>query len=111
MRIEFSAHTNWNECRINKAYFKTVDGSIIGVDRMETDYDIDDDNLSMDWRGCYIWEVNGCSPFDSEEEALTVFTEYWMQQLLRGAEFLCFELEEDEVPKNYSVDDVTYAVF
>ena len=109
MRIEFEAKTNWNECRINKAYFKAVDGSIIGVDRMYTDYDINDDDLSMDWRGCYIWEVDGCMPFASEKEALTVFNEYRMQQLLKGAEFQYFELEDD-APENYSVTDVTYAI-
>jgi hypothetical protein len=109
MRIEFNAKSNWDECRINKAYFKTVDGSIIGVDRVETDYNINDNDLSMEWINCYIWEVNGCMPFNSEEDALTVFNEYRMQQLLKGAKFLYFELEDD-APENYSVTDVTYAI-
>lgn len=98
MRIEFTGTTNKDYVMINTAKFKLKSGSVITVDRGETDWSIDNGRLEMEWLGCYIWAIDDMNIFDQEDEyGHPVNTYYAMtefKKLVEGAE-LKLELEDD----------------
>ena len=66
MRLEIYGKTNHDYCMVNTAIFHLKDGGTITIDRDETEYDVcpidgGEYNLSMLWRGCYLWAINSRS--------------------------------------------------
>lgn len=102
MRIEFQAKTNKEYAMVNVAKFRLPDGTVLTVDRHETDYSINDGILDMEWSGCYLWSVNGLTLFDNE---CALLGDYAAEYLNRAE---C-ELElEDDADDDYEVTDVTF---
>lgn len=106
MNIYFSAKTNKEYAMVNKAYFQTKDGQTVGIDRLDTDYTVSNDGtLTMTWSNCYLWEIDGINPFNSEEESMTIYNDRMLKALLDGARFKYLELEDD-ADDDYEVTDV-----
>lgn len=61
MMIEFTGKIkNYTDgLYINTARFQLPSGKVINVDRDRTEYDVNEDNLAMLWRGCYGWNDDG----------------------------------------------------
>lgn len=97
MRIAFTGKTNKNYVAINTITFSLKKGGTLTVDRTETDYTIANGVLSMEWRGCYIWEINGVCTEEELRLDDDVFTE-----LLQGAKIVNVDIEDD-VEKDYTV--------
>jgi hypothetical protein len=104
MNIDFTAKTNRPYCLINTAKFKLKNGSIITLDRKETEWSINNDCLSMTWKNVYIWEIDGCNIFDFE---VPVNNE--LCALLNDANLLELEIEDD-ADSDYSVTEVNYSL-
>jgi hypothetical protein len=104
MNIDFTAKTNRPYCMINTAKFKLKNGSVITLDRKETDWSIHNNILSMSWKNVYIWEIDGCSIFDYE---VPVNNELW--PLLNDANLLALETEDD-ADSDYSVTEISYSL-
>lgn len=64
MRIQFTGITNKDYCRVNVAKFHLKDGGTITIDRNETCFTIENRQLTMEWSGIYIWDVNEWNIFD-----------------------------------------------
>ena len=105
MNINFTGKTNNKYAMVNKAYFQTKDGQTVGIDRLDTDYTVSDGKLTMRWIRCYLWEIDGINPFESEEQALTVYNDRMLKALLTDAKFLYIELEDD-ADDDYEVTDI-----
>ena len=102
--LGFVITTNSNVPLINTAVFKNKNGETVIVDRNTTEWEVDeiDDGLYrmyMTWRWCYIW--------DGDEEHYMD----WEYPVRNKFEFVEFELEEDDVPENYSVNVESWAWF
>ena len=54
MRITFKCRTNKDYVAVNTAKFILPTGSTITVDRDNTEWDVQDGELTMVWRHCYI---------------------------------------------------------
>lgn len=107
MRLSFTCTTNHDYVAINTLKLVLPTGSTITVDRRETYYNIDGDQLTMEWRECYLWAVDdhnifgagGCHDITMEE----------FQDLTEDA-YAFFELEDDADPdyfvtiENWDVD-------
>lgn len=104
MRIEFLAKTNKDYLMVNVARFELAGGGTLTIDRDETEYTIEDGNLSMLWRDCYIWEINGVSL----EECLVINNDAF-EELMDGAKLIELELEDD-ADDDYEVTDIEFSV-
>ena len=79
---------------INLAFFRTVDGRTVGIDRRHTIWNCTDSGeVLMIWSYPYLWEVDGCIPFDDEDDSSAVLPDRLMRVLLDGAKFLYFSLK------------------
>ena len=58
MRIEFKGTTNKDYVMVNTAKFRLKNGSVITIDRDETEYTVEDGKIDMLWRGCYLWAID-----------------------------------------------------
>lgn len=107
--IEFI--TNMKVCAINVAEFTLPNGTKLTVDRKRTEYRIVKDKASgeyhvrMYWYECYLWAINDCHIFDTEEAQILNKNEF--ARLLEGA--ILDIIPEDDV-KGYEVypDDVNW---
>lgn len=63
MRITFKCRTNKDYVAVNTAKFILPTGSTITVDRDNTEWDVQDGDLTMVWRHCYIWAIDGNNIF------------------------------------------------
>ena len=63
MRITFKCRTNKDYVAVNTAKFILPTGSTITVDRDSTEWDVQDGDLTMVWRQCYIWAIDGNNIF------------------------------------------------
>ena len=63
MRITFKCRTNKDYVAVNTAKFILPTGSTITVDRDNTEWDVQDGELTMVWRHCYIWAIDGNNIF------------------------------------------------
>ena len=113
MRLEFSCYLPNGTCGldtpyINKAKFMLATGSVISLDRLETNWDFEvkdgEAYLSMEWRNVYLWDIDDVSLFSSEVPILNEAAE-----LLKGAELIELEVEDD-APENYEVVVKEWAV-
>lgn len=98
MRIHFECLTNLNDVRINTLEIRLPNGTTLTLDRNETNFDIEGNNLSMTWEGCYLWSINNFCIFN---DTCSMSTNEF-KELIKGA-LLNFVLEEDDVPENYYV--------
>ena len=99
MGICFEGTTNKNYLMVNTATFHLKDGGTITIDRKETEYEINDNALSMIWRNCYLWAINGYHVFNSE---FCNLDREEMVELLKDAK-VTLELEDD-ADEDYTVD-------
>ncbi len=109
MRIEIYGNTNKNYCMVNTAKFHLKNGGIITVDREETEYTVNTEinQLSMLWKGVYLWAVNDCYLFDGEDRVYPNAEEFI--ELISGA---TLELElEDDADEDYVVTDITWCAY
>lgn len=105
MRLEFQAKTNKPYCMINTAKFLAYGEDEVIVDRDETNWSVaEDGHLSMEWRGVYVWEIEGRNVYEKSEDQPS---EKEMKDMLENAIFLGFELEDD-ADADYTVTDVKW---
>ena len=90
MRISFNCTTNVGIPYINIATFLKKDGTRVVVDREITEYTYDKKTgkMSMEWRGCYIW--------DGESESYD-----FPYDIFNGAVLESLEIEDD-APEKYA---------
>ena len=60
MRLYFVCKTNKNYVRINTVKFTLRNGTVLTIDRDETRFSIENGELLMEWRDCYIWKIGDC---------------------------------------------------
>lgn len=102
MRIEFKCRTNKDYVAINTLKVVLPSKAVLTIDRNNTEYGFDGNELSMVWKGCYLWAVSDCNIFGAEgyfmedEESIKEF-----KRLIKGSKFF-FELDED-VDEDYIV--------
>ncbi len=98
MRISFTGRQKGSDVPyLNLAVFRLPDGKRIRVDRDETDYDFEDGDLSMEWRGCYVW--------DGEKPDYDITPEALKDAVLEEVEI------EDDAPEGYSFTLISYSVY
>ena len=106
MRISFECRTNKNYVAINTAKFVLSNGLSITVDRDTTEYGIEDGILTMTWKHCYLWAINGHYLFDKE----AYLTDASAFEDLIGDAKVVFELEDDVEDRDYKVECVDYYI-
>lgn len=92
MIFEFYGTATVDICMINTITFLLSDGREVIIDRDTTEYTVENNNLSMLWRGCYIWDGGNKNYLDSESEINLFF----------NAKIIDIDIEED-APENYNV--------
>lgn len=100
MRMSFVCNTNKDYVMINTVKVTLASGSILTIDRKETEYSIDGDKLNMVWNDCYLWAIDDQHIF--EDDGAWFHNQEDIQQLFKGAS-IEFELEDD-ADENYRVD-------
>ena len=103
MTITFKCKTNKDYVAVNTLKIGRPYGAMITIDREYTEYSIEDGILTMTWRGCYLWAVDGQNIFGSDGYRIT--DEYSMDEfkaLCNAAMWRDFELEDD-VDEDYFV--------
>ena len=78
----------------------------ITIDRDSTEWTYNDGALSMRWNNCYLWAINDCHLFVTEDENGTHYGLYnldveELRSLLDGA--ICYFELEDDAPEDYQV--------
>ena len=64
MRINFSCKTNKDYVMVNTLKVQLNSGSVLTLDRHNTEYSISDPDkageclLDMEWRNCYLWAID-----------------------------------------------------
>lgn len=97
MRLSFVCKLPNGTCglespHISEAKFRLPTGSEIIIDRDQTDYTMEDDYLSMEWRGCYLWAIDDNFIFDEPTAYLNVSDG---TKLLEDAELVELMVEDD----------------
>jgi hypothetical protein len=105
MRITFTCKTNKDYCAINVAKFLLPTGSTITVDRTRTEWDIDRDNLTMTWYGCYLWAIDDNNIF-TDEAYITDGAMF--EDLVADARILL--LVDEDVDEDYEVDVLDWKI-
>lgn len=102
MTITFKCHTNKDYVAVNTLKILRQHGAMITVDREYTEYSIEDGILTMTWRGCYLWALDGQNIFGSDGYRIT--DEYSLDEfkVLCNAALIDLELEDD-VDEDYFV--------
>ena len=111
MRISFRCLTNRDYVAINTVKFILPTGSTITVDRDSTEWDIDKSTseLTMVWKHCYIWAIDGNNIF-TEGAYITDGANF--EDLVADSKVV-FELEEDDdsdCSEDYEVDVLEWSV-
>jgi len=106
IRIAFKCRTNLNICMINTAKFILPNGTVLTVDRTDTEYTAENGLLNMTWKNCYLWAINDCCIFGDYLAYLDMPRD--MNDLLKGTK-VEFEIEDD-APLNYKVDCIWYCI-
>jgi hypothetical protein len=88
---------------INTAKFRLKNGSVLTLDREETEWDVSDGTLYMTWNNIYVWEIDGAAIFNSE-----TYVNEELRLLLKEAILLEMEKEEDAEPE-YCLTDVEFS--
>ena len=107
MQIRFKCKTNKDYCAINTAKFILPNGTTLTVDRTTTHFDINGDELSMEWGCCYLWAINDNTIFTNA----TYITDVdGFSDLVADAKVI-FELEEDVEDEDYEVNVLDWNIF
>lgn len=108
MRISFRCSTNRNYVAINTVKFVLPTGSTITVDRDETEFDINGSELTMTWKHCYLWAIDGNNIFT---EGAYITDGAGFEDLVANSKVI-FELEEDceDCAEDYEVNVLEYSI-
>lgn len=104
MKINFLCKTNKDYVMINTLKIQLNSGSVLTLDRHNTEYSISDSNksgeylLNMKWTNCYLWAIDEENLW-CDDEALI---EEDCEKLFEGAKFIELELE-DNADEDYYV--------
>lgn len=101
MRIEFSGNVtttdDWNGIFLNTVDVRMPDGSVITLDRDETNYDIyPDGSCDFEWRSVYKWDGNNPDYNIDEDD-------------FRSAEIISYYIEDD-VDDDYDLTIVSSTI-
>ena len=97
MRINFSCKTNKDYVMVNTLKVQLNSGSVLTLDRHNTEYSISDPDkageclLDMEWINCYLWAIDEETLWD-DDKALIVED---CEKLFEGARLIELELEDD----------------
>ena len=107
MRITFKCKTNKDYVAINVAEFILPTGSTITVDRDTTEWDIDKSTheLTMVWKHCYLWAIDGNNIF-TEGAYITDGANF--EDLIADARIML--LVEEDADDDYEVDVLDWSV-
>ena len=105
MRITFKCKTNKDYVAINVAKFILPTGSTLTVDRDDTEWDIDGDQLTMVWRHCYLWAIDNNNIF-TEGAYITDGANF--EDLVADARILL--LVEEDADEDYEVDVLDWRI-
>lgn len=64
MRLQIRATTNKEYVRVNTAKLKMPSGTVLIIDRNETEFSIYNGELDMVWHDCYLWGIDDDISFD-----------------------------------------------
>lgn len=118
MRISFSCKTNKDYVMVNTLKVQLNSGSVLTLDRHNTEYSISDPDkageclLDMEWINCYLWAIDGETLWD-DDKALIVED---CEKLFEGARLIELELEDDADEDYYvsiealSIDGVSISI-
>ena len=90
MRISFSCRTNKEYVRVNTLKVQLNSGSLLTLDRHNTEYSISAPDkageclLDMEWTNCYLWAIDEETPWN-DDKALIVED---CEKLFEGARFV-----------------------
>lgn len=80
--------------RLNTIRVRRTDGVEVTIDRDWTDYDLEDGEADIVFRGIYLWDDNGAAYPDNTKDLA----------LYDGATLAGYELEEDDdLPEDYDL--------
>jgi hypothetical protein len=100
MIIYFECSTNGTDVRINTLKIKLKGGSVLTIDRDWTEFNIENGKLTMTWRDCYLWALDGWNIF-GEGYRLDYYS---IEELKNMIEYGYFEFEiEDSADEDYYV--------
>ena len=107
MRISFKCKTNRDYVAINTAKFILSTGSTITIDRDTTEWDIDKNTreLTMVWKHCYLWAIDGNNIF-TEGAYITDGANF--EDLVADARVML--LVEEDADDDYEVDVLDWSV-
>lgn len=118
MRISFSCKTNKDYVMVNTLKVQLNSGSVLTLDRHNTEYSISDpDNageclLDMEWRNCYLWAIDEENLWYDDKALI----EEDCEKLFEGARLIELELEDDADEDYYvsiealSIDGVSISI-
>jgi len=96
MNITFKCKINKDYIAINSLSCRLKNGSEIIIDRDTTQYDINDDMLTMTWKNTYLWGIDGNFVFDQGNSYLDGDSYKAAEKLLDGAKvWFNYESEAD----------------
>ena len=107
MKLEIYGRTNHDYCMVNTAIFHLKNGGTITIDREETEYRITDGDLSMLWKGLYVWAFNSVSIGSGDGR---IYPHTSLIRLLEGAT-LELSLEDDAPDADYEVTNIRWCIF
>jgi len=110
MDIEFTCTTNRDICMINTADFCLSNGTSITIDRDNTEWSIEGNTLSMTFKNCYLWGINGFNIFDGS--SLVYLTDYGTEEFRKLVEdsTVFLELEDDAPYDDYKVEVTGFSI-
>lgn len=97
MRISFSCRTNKKYVRVNALKVQLNSGSVLTLDRHNTEYSISDPDkagersLDMEWMNCYLWAIDEENLWCGDKALI----EEDCEKLFEGARLIELELEDD----------------
>lgn len=86
---------------VNAAIVELADGRTVTVDRDETEFTVDNGNVSMQWNNCYIW--------DGEQAEYNI-----TEEMFEGARVKEIEVEDDadeEYDISFDPEDISFSGF
>lgn len=106
MRLQVRAITNKEYVRVNTARLKMPSGTVLIIDRDETEFSICNGELDMVWHVCYLWGIDDDISF---ETIAYLDNNDSMCKTLNGCS-LSLELEDD-VDDDYEVTVEEWSFF
>ncbi len=107
MKLGIYGRTNHGYCMVNTAIFHLKNGGTITIDREETEHRVIGGDLSMLWKGLYIWAFNGVLIGSGDGR---IYPHTSLIKLLEGAT-LELSLEDDAPDADYEVTNIEWCIF